>query len=150
MDNCDMIRYSEVAHGFNLCIVKCTQLTGINTTKLLEFMEGELGIKIAIDKIAGGGCSNLSENFWGINTNFSEGKRQHFDHTDANVLCNKLTFCRIGVGNIEKTHNDVSARLGLRVTSPDVAYLSSAGKKRAKTKLRQTSDLAFCSLWMWH
>ena len=56
--NCDMIRSSEVADGamysrsqpdFNLRIVKGTQLTGINTTKLMEFMQGEMGIKIATD-----------------------------------------------------------------------------------------------------
>ena len=59
MDNCDMARSAEVAQGaaysrlqpdFSLCIVKGTQLTGINTTKLLEFMEGELRIKIASDR----------------------------------------------------------------------------------------------------
>ena len=58
MVNCDMIRSSEVADGamysrsqpdFNLRIVKGTQLTGINRTKLLEFMQGEMGIKIATD-----------------------------------------------------------------------------------------------------
>lgn len=163
MDNCDMVRSPKVAQGasysrlqpdFNLRLVKGTQLTGIHTTKPLEFMEGELGIKITsdrnlrqqimkvqksiantyedrkketamtssrphcgknmslsavgivkltskilsrfnaktIDKIAGGGCSNLSENLWGVNTKFSEGKRRNFDHTDAYVSCNKLTF----------------------------------------------------------
>ena len=58
MVNCDMIRSSEVADGamysrsqpdFNLRIVKGTQLTGINTTKLMEFMQGEMGIRIATD-----------------------------------------------------------------------------------------------------
>ena len=56
MDDCDMVRSPEVAQGagyswlqldFNLRLVKGIQLTGINTAKLLEFMEGELGIKIA-------------------------------------------------------------------------------------------------------
>jgi len=59
MENCDMIRSPEVAEGavfsrsqsdFNLRLVKGTQLTGINTTKLIEFMQGELGIKIASDR----------------------------------------------------------------------------------------------------
>ena len=93
-----------------------------------------------IDKIVGGGCSNLSENFWGVTTKLSEGKRLNFDHTDAYITRNKLTFCRIGVGNIENTHNDVSARLGLSVTSPESVYLTRAGKKRAREKLRQRSD----------
>ena len=93
-----------------------------------------------IDKIAGGGCSNLSENFWGVGTKFSKEKRLNFDHTDAYIISNKLTFCRIGVGNIEDTHDNVSARLGLNVTSPECAYLTSAGKKRAREKIRQRSD----------
>ena len=59
MDNYDMIRTSEVAQGatcsrsqpdFNLPIVKGIQLAGINTIKLLKFIEGELGIKIASDR----------------------------------------------------------------------------------------------------
>jgi len=89
-----------------------------------------------IDKIAGGGCSNLSENSWGVGTKFSEGKRLNFDHTDAYIISNKLTFCRIGVENIEDTHDNVSARLGLNVTSPECAYLTSTGKKRAREKIR--------------
>ena len=89
-----------------------------------------------IDKIAGGGCSNLSENFWGAATKFSEGKHLNFDHTDAYISCNKLTLCRIGERNIEKTHDNVSAQLGLRVTSPESVYLNSAAKKRAKEKIR--------------
>ena len=93
-----------------------------------------------INKIAGGGCSNLSENSWGICTKFSEGKRLNFDHMDAYITCNKLTFCCIGVGNIGDIHNNVSARLGLSVTSPECAYLTSAGKKRARENLRQRSD----------
>jgi len=92
-----------------------------------------------IDKIAGGGCSNLSENFWGVTTKFSEGKRLNLDHTDAYISCNKLTFCRIGEGNIEKTHDNVSARLGLSVTSPESTYLGIAAKKRSREKIRQTS-----------
>ena len=82
----------------------------------------------------------MSENFWGVTTKFSEGKRLNFDHTDAYITCNKLTFCRIGVGNIVNTHDDVSARLGLSVTSPESVYLTRAGKKRAREKLRQRSD----------
>jgi len=105
------------------------------TSKILSCFNAK-----TIDKIAGGGCSNLSENFWGVNTKFSEGKRLNFDHTDAYISCNKLTFCRIGTGNIEKTHDDVSAWLGLRLTSPECLYLTPAGKKRAREKLRQTSD----------
>ena len=94
-----------------------------------------------IDKIAGGGCSNLSENFWGIGTKFSEGKRLNFDHTDAYMSSNKLTFCRIGEGNIEKTHDQVSARLGLSITSPESVYLNRAARIWMKEKIRQRTDI---------
>jgi len=62
-----------------------------------------------IDKIAGGGCSIFSENFWGVCTKFSEGKHLNLDHTDAYISINNLALCRIGVGNIQSTHNNVSA-----------------------------------------
>jgi len=91
-----------------------------------------------IDKIAGGGCSNLSENFWGVCTKFSEGKRLNLDHTDAYIIFNKLTFCRVGGGNIEKTHDNVSAWLGLGATSPETAYFSSAAKTRSRDKIWQS------------
>ena len=41
-----------------------------------------------IDKIAGGGCSNLSENFWNMNTKFSQGKCLCLDHTDKRAVIN--------------------------------------------------------------
>ena len=54
-----------------------------------------------IDKISRGGCSNLSENFWGMNIKFTEGKRLNYDHTDAWVRVNQLSFFRAGSGNIQ-------------------------------------------------
>ena len=59
MQNCGMCKSSDVAQGaaysreqpdFNLRLVKGIQLTGINTTKLMEFMRGEMIIKIAAEK----------------------------------------------------------------------------------------------------
>ena len=56
LNNCGMVRSSDVAQGhshsrvqpdFSLRLVKGIQLTGINTTKIMEFMRGEMGIKIA-------------------------------------------------------------------------------------------------------
>ena len=44
------LAYSKSQPNFNLRLVKGTQLSGINTTKLLKFMEGELRIKIASDQ----------------------------------------------------------------------------------------------------
>jgi len=64
-----------------------------------------------------------------VTTKFSEGKQLNLNHTDAYIACNKLAFCRIGEGNIEKIHDNGSARLGLGVTSPESAYLSSAAKR---------------------
>ena len=58
MQNYGMCKSSDVVQGaaysreqpdFNLRLVKGIQLTGINTTKLMEFERGEMGIKIAAD-----------------------------------------------------------------------------------------------------
>ena len=43
------------------------------TSKILSHFYNKI-----IDKIAGGGCSNLSENFWGISTKGSSGESTHF------------------------------------------------------------------------
>ena len=118
---------------------KNTSLSSAGMAKLTSKILSRFNSK-TIDKITGGGCSNLSENFWGVNTKFSEGKRLNFDHIDAYVSCNRLTFCRIGTGNIERTHDDVSARLGLSITSRENLYLTRSAQKRAREKLRQTSD----------
>ena len=51
--NLQMLLKVPLIHGnsliFNLCLVKGIQLTGINTTKLMEFMRAKMGIKIAAD-----------------------------------------------------------------------------------------------------
>ncbi|KAL7528573.1 hypothetical protein ACHAXR_002515 [Thalassiosira sp. AJA248-18] len=79
---------------------------------------------------ASGGCSNLSESFWNIVTKWSEGKRLCQDHTDHYIRSNEITFCRIGSGNIERTHDQLSERLGLAVTSPELRRQAKAVKKR--------------------
>ena len=79
-NNCEMIRSKEVAQGaaysrmqpdFNLRMVKGASLTGINTTKLQEFVEGEMGIRIASD-------ANLRKQLTkvraGVNTTYEERK----------------------------------------------------------------------------
>jgi len=94
-----------------------------------------------IDKIAKGGCTNLSESFWNMLIKFSEGKRLCLDLTDLwEVMC-KLTFCRVGEGNVKKTHDYISDRLGLPVTSQETRYLTRAAKARKSDKKRfQTAD----------
>jgi hypothetical protein len=87
-----------------------------------------------IDKIAEDGCSNLSESFWNMNTKFSEGKRLNQDHTDHWEVTNKLTFCRVGEGNIEKTHSEVSRQLSLKVTSPEFKQQTKSRKIRLRIK----------------
>jgi len=56
LTNCCLIKSSDVAQGkgysrtqpdFNLRSVKGIQLTSMNMTKIMEFMHGEMGIKIA-------------------------------------------------------------------------------------------------------
>lgn len=93
----------------------------------------------SIDKYAKGGCSNLSENFWNMVTKFSEGKRLNEDHTDLWEVNNKLAFCRKGEGNIEKTHDQVSDKLGLHITTPELKHQVKATKKRESDQKRQSS-----------
>ena len=92
-----------------------------------------------IDNMARGGCSNLSESFWNVNTKFSEGKRLNLDLTDAWIIVNKLTFCRIGEGNVAKTHDEVSDKMCLPITSQELLFQTVAGKKRARDKARQST-----------
>ena len=47
---------------------------------------------MTIDKYARGGCSNLSENFWGGNIKFTEGKGLKMDLADGWEIVNKLNF----------------------------------------------------------
>ena len=96
----------------------------------------------SIDRIAGHGCSNLSESFWNMVTKFSEGNRLCLDLTDAwEVMC-KLAFCRKGIGNIARTNAQVSRKLSLTMTSPEVKYQEKADKRQAKVRARQKSPLA--------
>ena len=93
-----------------------------------------------IDKAANGGCSNLSEHFFGLTGKFTDGKRKNQDHTDSWQVANKLVFCRIGDGNVQHTQEQVSASLGLPVSSAQVNFLRSASKKVIQVRKRQTAD----------
>ena len=95
-----------------------------------------------IDRIAKGGCSNLSESFWNMNIKFSSGKRLNQDHTDHWEVTNKLSFCRVGDGNIEKTHGDVSQDLCLKITKPELKQQASARKTRNRIKNYQKTTEA--------
>ena len=74
--------------------------------------------------------------FGNMNTKFSEGKRLCLDHTDAWVVMDFLSFCRKGDGNIEQTHDQVSDRLCLPLTSPEIQYQAIATKNRKSTQER--------------
>ena len=93
-----------------------------------------------IDRIAAGGCSNLSENFWSMVTKFSEGKRLCLDLTDAWEVMNKLAFCRKGEGNISKTNDQVAAKLGVSVTGPELKHRAVAERNKLKVQKRQKTE----------
>ena len=69
-----------------------------------------------IYKVAKAGCSNLAENFWSVVTKFSHHKGINQDHSDHFEVSNKAAFIRIGNGNVEKAHDQVSAKLGLPIS----------------------------------
>lgn len=93
-----------------------------------------------VDKIASGGCSNLSKSFWNQTTKFTEGKRLNSDHTDAYITTKKLTFCRVGEGNVEKTHDEVTEQMSLKITTPQVKYQIKAQAERDRIKKSQQTE----------
>ncbi len=93
-----------------------------------------------IDSIAENGCSNRSENFFNANTKFSQGKRLNQDLSDLWEKINQLTFCRLGDGNIEKTHDQVSQRMGLPIHRTERRHQTKAVKKRERDQKRQKSE----------
>ena len=104
-------------------------------TKVIQDRFNEL----TIDKVAGGGCSNLSENFWSTLVKFTEGKRLNYDHTDAWEIMNMLCFCRKGEGNIRKTNGQVLEKVGVQIKSPQTKYQGLAEKKNAGVRKIQSS-----------
>ena len=98
--------------------------------------------KSTIDKIAKGGCSNLAENFWSVTTKFSQGKHLNQDHSDHYEVSNKTAFIRIGKGNIQKTHDEVSTRLGLPISSTSRRHHERRQLKMNKKRLYNETDAA--------
>jgi hypothetical protein len=91
-----------------------------------------------IDNIARRGCSNGAENIWSVVTKFSNGKRLNQDATDHYEVSNKIACIRIGDGNVEKAHDEVSVKLGLSVSSLEtkhhIARQLKMNKKKAYNK----------------
>jgi hypothetical protein len=71
----------------------------------------------SVNKAAIGECSNLAENFWSVVTKFSNHKGINQDHSDHYEVSNKAAFIRIRVGNVEKAHDQESAKLGIPISS---------------------------------
>ncbi len=105
---------------------------------LTAFFKRELN-EATIDKYAQGGCSNLSENFWGGNIKFTEGKRLNMDLADGWEIVNKLNFARTGDGNVAKTHGNISEQLGLSITACELDYQKKSKKKKDTDKNRMKS-----------
>ena len=76
----------------------------------------------------------ICQNFWSVVTKFSKGKWLNQDHKDHYQNSNKLTFCRIGDGNIEQTHIQVFTSLALPITPPELKHQSVAEMKRKWNK----------------
>ena len=98
--------------------------------------------KATIDKIANGGCSNLAENFWSVATKFSQGKRLSQDHSDHYEISNKTAFIRIGKGNVQKTHDEISTKLGLPISSTSRRHHALHERKMNKNSCYFVTDKA--------
>ncbi len=86
-------------------------------------------------KLLRGGCSNLAENFWSVVTKFSHHKGINQDHSDHYKVSNKAAFIRIGVGNVEKAHDQVPAKLGLPISSMPEKHHALRYTKMNKNKI---------------
>lgn len=105
---------------------------------LTAFFMRELN-EATIDKYTQGGCSNLSENFWGSNVKFTAGKRLNMDLADDWEIVYKLNFARTGDGNVAKTHDNISGNLGLSIMACELEYQKKSQKKRDNDKKRMKS-----------
>ena len=94
--------------------------------------------KKTIDKAAKEGCSNLAESFWSVVTKFSHHNGVNQDHSDHYEVSNRLAFIRIGIGNVEKAHGQVSAKLGLPISSMARKHHALQQSKRNKNKIYQS------------
>ena len=93
MENCEKVRSKEVAVGakyskhqpdFNLRAVKGARLSGINVTKLQEFMEGHMGIKLPTDNNLRKQMTKVHESIRDTYKQRKEGnKREHVNAVRA-------------------------------------------------------------------
>jgi hypothetical protein len=90
--------------------------------------------KFTIDKISTGGCSNLAKSFWSVATKFSQGKRLIQDHSDHYEVSNKTAFIRIGAGNVQKTHDKISTKFGLPISSTSRRHHALHQRKMEKNR----------------
>jgi len=108
MHNCGMIKSPDVAQGvaysreqpdLNLQMAKGIQFTGINTTKLIKFMHGEMGIKISH-------ANNLQNQITKVRKSIhstyadrlAENRKEH-----VNAVCQSAGYC----GNVHWESNGV-------------------------------------------
>ena len=108
MHICSMIKSSDITQvralscekpGFNLRMAKGIQLTGINTTKLIKFMHGEMGIKISH-------ANNLQNQITKVRKSIhstyadrlAENRKEH-----VNAVCQSAGYC----GNVHWESNGV-------------------------------------------
>lgn len=84
--------------------------------------------------------SNPAEAFFGITAMFSGGKRLCLEHTDLWKSMVLLGFCRSG--NIERTHDEISAKLKLEVLEPETKSLNKWKRKRERDYARNSGEAA--------
>lgn len=89
-----------------------------------------------IDRIARCGNSNASEAFFGNIVQYSEGKRLNLDQADTWQAMSFLSICNAGLGNIEKTHMEMSEILCLQVNEVEIVQRKIAAKKSEKDSAR--------------
>ncbi len=82
----------------------------------------------SVDRVSKCLSSNPAEAFFGVVVKFSQGKRLCLEHTDLWRSMLLLGFCR--AGNIERTHEELSAILSLDVLGCEKKHLANLRMKR--------------------
>ena len=94
----------------------------------------------SIDRVARCLSSNPAEAFFGICSKFSQGKRLNLEHTDLWKSMVFLGLCRSG--NIERTHEQISALLNLDVLAPEKRSMETWKRVREKNYERNSGEPA--------
>jgi hypothetical protein len=75
-------------------------------------------------------------------------ERLNQDHSNHYAMTNKISFGRVGAGNVEKTHEDVSAILCLPTAAIQHHYFDFDGECQPSKRKKKGPDLIAVDDWI--